>query len=100
MLRFIYFCMAIVALSFVAIPVYSGIAQNRDQITARDSVIAINTNEDDSLSFEEIYTIANEDSFNPESLNEIAPAAGGAAIIPDLPQEFSAEFKPSQNPAL
>lgn len=74
MTRFIFFCMAIVALSFVAVPVFTGISKEHNALLAStDSIIPSN----DTLSFEDIYEIAgSNEALDPASLNNIAPAAG------------------------
>jgi len=108
MMRFIYLCMAVIAFSFVAIPAYNSIAEKRADIGSRDAVIAQEeTNQ--SLSFDEIYEIANEGTTNAnidqdmatiaQSLNEIVPAAGAESTVPALPEDFSAEFQPTEHPA-
>lgn len=79
MTKFIFFCMAIVALSFVAVPVFTGISNERDALLLSE---ASTTNNDASLSFEEIYEIAAENSApndapSASDLNNIMPAAGG-----------------------
>ena len=57
MTRFIFFCMAFVALSFIAVPVFTGISKERDAILAssKSSIPAASP-----LSFEEIYEIIGE----------------------------------------
>jgi hypothetical protein len=80
MIRFIYFCMAVVAFSFAAIPVIYGIAGERAGLTApqleADTVAANESN----MTYDEIYALADQDSseieWNESRLNEIAPAAG------------------------
>ena len=75
MTRFIFFCMAIIALSFIAVPVFTGISKEHNALTTPTDTVILS---DDTLSFEEIYEIAGSNtSFDPASLNNITPAAGG-----------------------
>lgn len=79
MLRFIYICMGVVALSILSIalqPVMNGVEAARDQIAARnkgatetESAIAVMDTETEELS--------------PESLNAIETAAGADTEMPD-----------------
>ena len=76
MVRFIFFCMAFVALSFVIVPLVGGISNERQAILASADVNNPEPSQD-SLSFEEIYqTAAAGEGIDPAQLNEIAPAAG------------------------
>ncbi len=72
MVRFIFSCMMIVPLSFMVVPIYFGVSAER-QIILKKSVNLEKT--DPSLSFEEIYDIANksefDQGFDPQSLNKI-----------------------------
>ena len=74
MMRFIYFCMAFLVLSFVGVPIYNGVSEERAGLT---QLAATDEAGDDSMSFEEIYALADEgQSADPASLNDISPAAG------------------------
>ncbi len=92
MVKFIFFCMAFIALSFFVVPVFTGISNEREQILAANTP---NTNEDQSLSFEEIYEIAAEGTNNPANLNDIAPAAGNGTQ-----DRFSSGFSNREDSAL
>jgi|GEM_PF-6379256 len=102
MLRFIYFCMAIVAFSFLIVPMVSGISNLRDNISEREIAgLQPDTSapSDDTLSFEEVYELAAETQITAESLNDIAPAAGDSSM-PALPEDFSVQIEPEKHPAL
>jgi hypothetical protein len=89
MIRLIYLCMAFIAISFIAVPVYFGIADEKDKLAEQYKAQDIaKTAPEDSLTFEEIYALAEEASSNPEDLNNIATAAGG----PPLNENFSSGF--------
>ena len=76
MVRFIYLCMTILVVSFIAVPVFNGVSDEH----ARLQEIAQNTEQaEDSLSFEQIYALADESENDPANLNNIMPAAGGNA---------------------
>ncbi|MCI5059503.1 MAG: hypothetical protein MRY79_00360 [Alphaproteobacteria bacterium] len=93
MIRFIYGCMAVIILSFVAIPIYHGVSTEK----ARLEVLAsVDQEGDDSLSFEEIYEIASEGGVSPEALNNIEAAAGGDTE----PDKFTTGFSGRENSAL
>ena len=101
MLKFIYFSMAVIAFSFFIMPLFNGISAQRDQLNVRPVLFSQNQNiAEDELSFEEIYALANEDQFNPENLNNIAPAAGEALDPIQLPNDFSNQVEPQAHPAL
>lgn len=87
MTRFIFFCMAFIALSFVAVPVFTGISNERDaMLNAEETTVSSN----DVLSFDALYEIAGADTeITPESLNNITPAAGSARASHD---SFSSGF--------
>ena len=77
-MKFIYLCAAILVLSFTAVPMFSGVSNERAQILASNEAVQT-TYENTSISFEEMYAIASqgqEDNFDPETLNAITPAAG------------------------
>ena len=96
MTRFIFFCMAFVALSFIAVPVFTGISKERDAILAssKSSIPAASP-----LSFEEIYEIAGADNtgdgFDASAFNDITPAAGG-----EISDQFSTGFSNREDSAL
>ena len=96
MLRFIYGCMAVVILSFVAIPIYHGISTEKGDI----NVLAdARSNAEGDLTFEEIYALASEDAATPttaEGLNDMMPAAGDDAST----DRFSSGFNGTQDSAL
>lgn len=86
--------MAVVALSFVAVPVFTGISNEREALLLSE---ASTTNNDDApLSFEEIYEIAAENNEPSASdLNNIMPAAGG-----NTRDQFSSGFGNEEDSAL
>jgi hypothetical protein len=93
MVKFIFFCMAVVVLSFVAVPVFTGISNERDQLLAVNDAP---TAEEQSLSFQEIYDIASDTSdLTPDQLNNITPAAGE-----NQPDYFSSGFRGREDSAL
>ncbi len=105
MMKFIYVCVAIILLSFLIVPMISGVSNERDAIAEREIEIS-SQNQDspsnDTLSFTEIYDLADDNNANiatAEALNNIAPAAGGESEIPPLPEDFSNQVAPTQNPA-
>ncbi|NQZ13719.1 MAG: hypothetical protein HRT94_02685 [Alphaproteobacteria bacterium] len=65
-MKFIYLCAAIIVLSFTAVPAFYGVSEERDAILA--------SNEQPTQ--EETIEVATEETFDANSLNEIAPAAG------------------------
>ena len=79
MVRFIFFCMAFIAISFFAVPLYFGISKARNQLSERTSFASVNE------------TLAG----NPSLLNEIEPAAGK---ITD--EDFSSGFSGDEDSAL
>jgi len=95
MIRFIFVSMAFIALSFTLVPMFAGISKEHQKL-AQANVIAEPSS--DSLTFEEIYALAGEDSaVNPAALNAIEPAAGGQeAEI----EKFSTGFSKQAHPAL
>ncbi len=100
MIKFIYFSMAVVAFSFLIVPLFGGIAAERNKIDIRPVQFSDNqVPSQDELSFDEIYALANEESFDPQSLNNIAPAAGNAVAEPSYPNDFSNQVKPQAHPA-
>lgn len=90
MTRFIFFCMAFVALSFAVVPVFTGISKEHDTILAAAVPSAA---EDSPLSFEKIYEIAGATDataeFDPSALNDITPAAGGDFVDAGFSSGFS-----------
>ena len=95
-MRFIYLCMSVVALSFVAIPVYNGINQEHKKL---ETVANVDLTEDDALSLEEMYAyVTEENESNPIFLNNIATAAGGD--VDTQAQGFSDGFTANTDPAL
>ena len=93
MVRFIYICMAIVIVSFIAVPIFSGVSKEHARL---QQVATTDTQTDNTLSFKEIYALADEAQPNPEALNEIEPVAGA-----DTSQDkFSTGFNNTENPAL
>lgn len=94
MVRFIFFCMAFAVLSFVIVPLMSGISDERQEIMAATQDTPAEPPQN-SLSFEEIYqtTTLND----PSTLNDIIPAAGEGTIETD---SFSSGFSDEPHPAL
>lgn len=95
MMRFIYVCMAFLLISFIGIPVYKGVSSEHEKLT---TVAQADTDQGDgSLSFREIYALADESaSENPAFLNDIMPAAGENAA----PDKFSGGFVVREDSAL
>ena len=97
MTRFIFICMAFIALSFMAVPAYFGIQKEHAILMQNDTVAQNNQ----SLSFEEIYAMADEDLLsNPAFLNNIAPAAGNNDDAPVQEDYFSTGFSGTADSAL
>ena len=92
MVKFITGCIAVVVLSFFAVPVFTGISNERGALLDNAQTASV---ENDSLSFEEIYEIAAENT-NPADLNNIAPAAGGNIQT----DSFSSGFSKQEDSAL
>lgn len=92
MIRLIYFCMAFVALSFIAVPVYYGISAEKEKLADQAEAQEVATfDKDNSLSFEEIYALAEETPRNPTDLNSISTAAGGNNAANVFSSGFGAE---------
>jgi len=103
MLKFIYICVAIVALSFLIVPMISGVSNERDAIAERQIKISqtdTSAPSNDTLSFEEIYASVDEQTITPEALNNIMPAAGDNSSNSIIPEDFSVQSKPEKHPAL
>lgn len=95
MVRFIYLCMGILFLSMVAVPIYFGVSKEHKNIQVSANTPA--DEQDTSLSFEEIYALADEgQETTPESLGNIAPAAGAETT----PDSFSSGFNKREDSAL
>ena len=79
MIKVIFACMAVLVFSFTVLPIFTGVSKEREAILASNVQPAEQV--DESLSFEEIYALAdegnNDATVDPASLNEITPAAGG-----------------------
>lgn len=94
MVRFIFTCMAIIIVSFAAMPIVYGVAEQRERLT---QTAAVDSNGSDELSFEEIFALA---SGNPMpdagALNAIEPATGDIAE----PDQFSNGFSNKEDSAL
>jgi len=96
MVRFIFICIAFIAISFTAVPMLMNISKQRDvliiQNTLKSSVLVQN-----ELSFEEIYTLAStNEAIDPALLNAIEPAAGN--IVEN--EGFSSGFSGKEDSAL
>lgn len=91
MTRFIFFCMAIIALSFIAVPIFTGISKERKAMLNSEQA---NAEQTDTLDFDEIYELTNAEP-SAEDLNQIMPAAGGTAQ-----DEFSSGFSGTVDSAL
>lgn len=95
MIKIIYLSVAVLVFSFVALPILADVSKERDAIIASNNdAPAI---ENATMSFKEIYALADEtavDLDNPEFLNNIAPAAG---VEED---EFTSGFRGLENSAL
>lgn len=94
MIRFIYACAAIVVLSFLVVPIYAGIAGERN---AMQKQVADSSNEQNSPALEEIYDSAQKTSADNGSLNQIAPAAGTAEPAANI---FSTGFSNTTYPGM
>lgn len=94
MMRFIYFCMALLVLSFIGVPIYNGVSSEHEKIT---TLATTETPSDDSLSFAEIYAQAEDTTLdNPAFLNDIMPAAGDN----NSSDNFSSGFRNQEDSAL
>ena len=86
MTKFIFVCMAVLVFSFTVLPIMTDVSKERDALLASNT----QTEEvaDETLSFEEIYALADEGNTTStaSALNAIAPAAG------DNTDEFSSGF--------
>lgn len=102
MMYFIYLCMAVFAISFIAVPVFIGISDEHDRIVETwqadisSNQIQNANKEDESLSFDEIYALARESDTSPRSLSDISPAAGEDSN----PDDFTDGFSRIEDPAL
>ena len=78
MTSFIKFCFAFILLSFAVTPIYFGVnKKHKELIQPQSNKIEVSSLEEPiSLSFAEIYAIADENSRSPENLNNINTAAG------------------------
>lgn len=95
MIKLIFAFMAIFVLSFTIVPIFSGVSNERDALLA--SAIDANEAEDTpSLTFEEIYALADENAptIDPAALNAIMPAAGANT------EEFSSGFSGTETKGL
>lgn len=91
MVRFVFGCAFFLGISILAVPIYYGVAQQRATMTA-----SVETQDPDTVSFEEIYEVASEaQTLDASALNNISPAAG-----PEQPDEFSMGFRKIADPAL
>lgn len=89
MLKFIYFCMAVIALSFLIVPLIGGVNESREELAARTSLMASLEGEPSEA---DLNAVA-------EQLNSIQPAAGGESVMPEITDEFSTGFEQNQHPA-
>ena len=96
MSSFIKFCFAFILFSFAIVPIYYGINKEHENIV-QDTALVNVSEEDKALSFAEIYALAEQSNFSPESLNNIAPAAGEQS---NLAEEFSNGFSDFTEPTL
>ena len=94
MVRFIYFCMAVLVFSFVAVPIFSGVSKEHEKLTAVD---VANAPAEEELTLEEIYAFVDRSNEgNPVFLNSIATAAGGDA----KEDVFTSGFRGQEDSAL
>ncbi len=101
MIKFIYFSMAVVVFSFLIVPFFNGISAERNKINIRPLQFSDNqAPSQNELTFDEIYALANEESFDPQSLNNIAPAAGNEQTDISYPNDFSNQIERAPHPAL
>lgn len=83
MLNFIKLSIVIVMLAVIATPIYWGVTKEHDKLE-QSQIPAIDTDEQASLSFDEIYALADDNSdVTAEMLNNIETAAGNNTIKPD-----------------
>lgn len=89
MMKFIYFCMAILVGSFIAVPVFTGVSDEHQALMASVAPATNATQTDNTLN--DVYEIAREgsDNFSPEDLNNITPAAGADTPIDSFSMGFS-----------
>lgn len=101
MIKFIYFSMAVVVFSFLIIPLFNGISVERNKINIRPVQFSDNQAvSQDKLPLDKIYDLANEESFNPQNLNNIAPAARNETGHDLYPNDFSNQIETHTHPAL
>ncbi|MEM9468882.1 MAG: hypothetical protein AAF988_01845 [Pseudomonadota bacterium] len=78
-MKFIYLCAALVIFSFTAMPIYYGVSKERATILASNET---QQTEEDSISFEEMYALFENDLSVEDQMNAIEPAAGGIESFP------------------
>ena len=95
--HFIKLCVAVILLSFVAVPVYYGVSKEHDKIISSNSVENTAISSNTALSFDDIYALAreNEAPLTPEDLNNILPAAGEASLGDSFSSGFSETTQPN-----
>ncbi len=95
MIRFMIFCMAFIAISFAATPIFFGVSAEHKKLT-QTAVVTGNT--PTALTFEEIYALIDQDALtDPARLNAIEPAAGDDDAIEE---KFSNGFSGKEDSAL
>ena len=90
MTRFIFFCMAFVAFSFLAVPIFYDVAEERDALIAANTAPS-----EDNL---QTATIAAGNEVSADDLNAIAPAAAPLPTGEDA--GFNAALQPRNDSAL
>ncbi len=86
MIRFIFFCMILIVITFAAVPIFYGVTEQRQKLT-QTATIEKNS---DELTFDEIYALASEESItNPTALNAIESAAGEIVVLDKFSNGFS-----------
>jgi hypothetical protein len=92
MVRFIFGCAFFLALSVMAVPIYYGVASNKESLATSANVVEA----EGTLTFDEIYDVAADtQEMDPAALNAIVPAAGA-----DETEMFPSGFEKKQDPAL
>lgn len=97
-MKFIYFCMAILVGSFIAVPIFTGVSKEHTALMATATPVS----SEPSSGLQDIYEIARQggEDFNPDDLNNITPAAGDDMEIAKSTDGFSMGFRGIESPSL
>ena len=90
--RFIKFCAAFILLSFMVVPIYYGITNKHDNMAQEQKLANVTqTLNDEEITLQKIYDLANLEAQTPEVLNNLETAAGGSNEFEQVDQ-FSTGF--------